>query len=478
MHLSELYILSVGLVGIVGGTLPVKAGELTFSGNSLRVLSEEPERNTGINRIFILYDIQGVSAEYATKSPGTLKVYKYSNLGAAYAEEITDIIRNDGAITIPKLDADCGYVFDDGERPEYFWIVNYLPHRFAVKSIYEAQNPGCESTILQFDGNASPIHYYTINGQQKTLNREISLHYDTQEWNEANNRYETVPATKIFPSITETITVIPPAYCDTYFTLQGDKFLKMWNWELKAESSVIPPVAVSVKAAAIQEGKEDTIKDGNTGGGNGSEEDGDNGAAGENDKNPVGSNQIKGDEDALGGSAPADIAFIGYYTEGVLHHEWQMSRDPEFDNIEYRFNESEVNHTFLEEGTFYWRYIGSNAHGTCESTSDVFTVKIGASELLCPNAFTPDDDGVNDEWKVSYRSLIDFKCWIFDRYGNQLHYFDNPDDGWDGKKGSKPVKSGVYYYVIQATGADGQTYKKSGDINILRKKNVNNSVEE
>ncbi|MDE5551617.1 MAG: gliding motility-associated C-terminal domain-containing protein, partial [Muribaculaceae bacterium] len=55
-----------------------------------------------------------------------------------------------------------------------------------------------------------------------------------------------------------------------------------------------------------------------------------------------------------------------------------------------------------------------------------------------------------------------------DRYGRQLYYFDNPDDGWDGMRGDKPVSPGVYYYVIQATGADGKKYKKSGDINIIR----------
>ena len=40
--------------------------------------------------------------------------------------------------------------------------------------------------------------------------------------------------------------------------------------------------------------------------------------------------------------------------------------------------------------------------------------------------------------------------------------------GWDGKYKGKYVKPGVYYYVIEAKGADGKEYKKKGDINILR----------
>ncbi|MDE5795706.1 MAG: gliding motility-associated C-terminal domain-containing protein, partial [Muribaculaceae bacterium] len=96
------------------------------------------------------------------------------------------------------------------------------------------------------------------------------------------------------------------------------------------------------------------------------------------------------------------------------------------------------------------------------------TVTIGDSELLCPNAFSPNDDGVNDIWKISYRSLLEFKCWIFDRTGKQLYHYTDPSGGWDGTYRGKKVKPGVYYYVIQAAGSDGKKYKKSGDINIIR----------
>ena len=100
----------------------------------------------------------------------------------------------------------------------------------------------------------------------------------------------------------------------------------------------------------------------------------------------------------------------------------------------------------------------------------MYTIGIGASDLRIPNAFSPNDDGVNDVWKVAYRSLLDFKCWIFDRYGNQIFHFTDPSKGWDGKYKGKTVKPGVYYYVIEAKGSDGTKYKKSGDINIVNYK--------
>ena len=43
----------------------------------------------------------------------------------------------------------------------------------------------------------------------------------------------------------------------------------------------------------------------------------------------------------------------------------------------------------------------------------------------------------------------------------------DPSQGWDGRYAGKEVPAGVYYYVINAEGADGKQYKLSGDINII-----------
>ena len=88
--------------------------------------------------------------------------------------------------------------------------------------------------------------------------------------------------------------------------------------------------------------------------------------------------------------------------------------------------------------------------------------------LKCPNAFSPGvTEGVNDEWKVSYKSIVKFKCWIFNTWGVQLCELNDPSQGWDGKYKGKVVKPGVYYYVIDAEGSEGKKYKLKGDINVV-----------
>ena len=71
---------------------------------------------------------------------------------------------------------------------------------------------------------------------------------------------------------------------------------------------------------------------------------------------------------------------------------------------------------------------------------------------------------------MAYKSIVSFKCWIFNKWGVQICYLDSPDKGWDGRYHGKYVDPGVYYYVIEAKGSNNQKIKLKGHINILRSK--------
>lgn len=415
--------------------------DIKFSGNTLKAIEVTPPSNTGLNSIFVINNVEGVSMTYEATSTGDVRWMRFSNLGGAFAEEINDIKVEGKNYTLESFEGDMGYIIYDGEKCTYFWIINYMSHPFKINSIIPSEESNCDATVLKVDGSAEPIHYFTINGRQETLGRDITVDYNSLIWNESQSQYEFENITATLASFNESISLTPPTYCATTFTISGDRFLEEWQIGESLESALIQPESVNVMTEAIQS-SDDTDT----------------------------SNRIENDVEGLGGSAPCEIDFNAYVTDAVIHYEWQMATDEEFENITYRINEQNMSYTFTEEGVTYVRFIGSNNDGSCEAFGDAYTVSIGASELLIPNAFSPNEDGVNDEWKVSYRSLIDFDCWIFDRNGHQIIHLDSPDKGWDGKKSGKYVKPGVYYYVIKATGADGKKYKKSGDINIIRYK--------
>lgn len=435
-HKKSLLVIS----GMLFPSLLFAVQQTTVTGSDKKVIEIPPEASTGLKNIFVVYDTNGCSINFRVANPSSTKIYRFGNAGASYAEEVRNATRSENTVSVPLEAEDTGFVVEeDGSYSYYCWVVNYANHFMTLNGISASDEQECEYSVLNIDGKAPEINYYTIVGQRRTLSRQINVDYTTQEFDESIPGFVEVETNKIYDSLGSMLSVNPPAYCTTYFIVSGDRFLEEWGMPLEARSSNVAPVAVDCSTEAIQENIE-------------SEE---------------GSNVMGGDTNGLGGSAPADVSFLAYTTEGVIHYEWQMSREPDFNNPEYRFYQKNLDYTFTDDGTFYLRFIGSNADGTCETIGDTYSVTIGASALEIPNAFSPNDDGINDIWKVSYRSLIEFHCEIFNRNGQRIYSFDDPSGGWDGSWNGKKVKSGVYYYVITAVGSDGQKYKKSGDINIL-----------
>ena len=422
----------------------VFAERLNIEGDHYMPMFITPEKSTGLAGVIVVYDIEKVTIKYKTKTPEALKISYFSNLGAAYNSPLESINYDGEYVVIDHPLGDVGYIFESDDLIEYYWVVDYSKHRYSPHSLEIYYPTECEETSLIFSGEASAINYYSINGRKETLSRDLELSYNTLEFDEESKQFVEIEYKKNIAAINESISIIPAITCQSVFNLKGDRFLSYWNQEMSTETSLLTPVATIVKTEAITENSTDGTVDS--------------------------SNQITSNTDGLGGSAPATISFLSYISDAVIHCEWQMANDESFEDILYRFNQQDLTYTFTSEGTTFVRFIGSNSDGSCESYSETYTVEIGSSELQIPNAFSPNGDGINDEWKVSYRSIIDFKCWIFDRQGNELFYFTDPNIGWNGKSKGKSVPSGVYYYVINATGSDGKKYKKSGDINIIKSK--------
>ena len=94
---------------------------------------------------------------------------------------------------------------------------------------------------------------------------------------------------------------------------------------------------------------------------------------------------------------------------------------------------------------------------------------ITESKLVFPNAFSPNGDGINDVFKAKeYQSLAEFHAYIFNRWGQKLYDWTDPDEGWDGTSGGKDVKDGVYFVLVKAKGTDGVVYEFRKDVNLLR----------
>lgn len=412
---------------------------MNFSGNLLPVITEPAAVSTGLDAIYVVNDMNGVSASYRSAAGNRVKWYRFSNLGGGYAEELTEVSQSGDISTLQSLQGDMGYIIEDGNDRHFYWVVDYSAHRLHLGSLAISPESDCATVILAFDGSADAIRYYTINGQMQELSRGLKLGYSTLRYDEDSDIYVFADLTDELAHASSQIRVTAPL-CNTDFMLSGDRFMETWGTPESITSPYYEAKAVEAHTTAQQVERD-------------------------ND------NEQKGEVNGLGGSAPAEIDFHAVTTDAVIFKEWQIASDPEFDFIDYRNNEQDMNYVFNKEGMFYIRFMASNAAGDCDYYSPVYEVSIGDSDIKCPNAFSPgSSEGVNDIWKVSYKSIINFECHIFNRWGVRVSHFTDPSQGWDGKYKGNLVPAGVYYYVIKATGADGKEYNLRGDINIINYK--------
>jgi gliding motility-associated-like protein len=89
------------------------------------------------------------------------------------------------------------------------------------------------------------------------------------------------------------------------------------------------------------------------------------------------------------------------------------------------------------------------ARGGCTRSDEVFIKVLKPLEI--PNTFTPNNDGTNDLWVISYlKDYTDCRVEVFTRMG-QLVYRSSRGYGtpWNGTRNGKPLPVDTYYYIIE-----------------------------
>lgn len=141
---------------------------------------------------------------------------------------------------------------------------------------------------------------------------------------------------------------------------------------------------------------------------------------------------------------------------------------------------------------YYWEFDDgeiSNAENPFHSYTDVTEHEIilyVAGELGCidsianwfipemnlyvPTAFTPNNDGVNDFFKVEGHDIYSYDIWIINRWGQEVWHSNNIDDVWVGNyKGRNHfVPDDVYTYYVKAVGIRENGIEQTGTVTLYR----------
>ncbi|OQP52613.1 hypothetical protein A4H97_25150 [Niastella yeongjuensis] len=101
-------------------------------------------------------------------------------------------------------------------------------------------------------------------------------------------------------------------------------------------------------------------------------------------------------------------------------------------------------------------------------TSDKLVARTPNNRYFVPNAFTPNNNGQSDEFKIESHEIRTMHLMIFNQWGQKIFETSSQQNGWDGSFNGKQQPVGVYVYVLSMTMLDGTVENKKGTISLIR----------
>ena len=105
----------------------------------------------------------------------------------------------------------------------------------------------------------------------------------------------------------------------------------------------------------------------------------------------------------------------------------------------------------------------------CMDSASVFIDVVYNNRLDAPNIFTPNGDGINDEFTPYYgESISNIYLNIFDRWGTKVFQTTDLNQKWDGTFNGQPLNPGVYVYWVQAIYQNQERKVFHGSVTLVR----------
>ncbi len=89
-------------------------------------------------------------------------------------------------------------------------------------------------------------------------------------------------------------------------------------------------------------------------------------------------------------------------------------------------------------------------------------------KVVMPNAFSPNQDGINDVFFVRSPDMATLYIAVYNRWGQKVFETENITGTWDGRFKDKDCEIGVYVYFTSGTFTNGEPFANKGNITLIR----------
>lgn len=149
-------------------------------------------------------------------------------------------------------------------------------------------------------------------------------------------------------------------------------------------------------------------------------------------------------------------------TTGGTQYSWNFGDTASTENIS---TQESPTHTFSAPGEYTITLVATNAIGCVDTLYRIISVSRNNS-LFIPTAFTPNNDGNNDIFRVRGVNIKSVSMKIFNQWGQSIYTINQ--NYWDGKVRGDLVQNGTYVYVIDVTYANDISETCKGQVTVIR----------
>lgn len=126
------------------------------------------------------------------------------------------------------------------------------------------------------------------------------------------------------------------------------------------------------------------------------------------------------------------------------------------------------NFTTLDQPSYCYRIVAYELGGNLtNSVSNEVCLEV-ITHIYFPNAFTPNDDGVNDFFRINGVNVQSVNLKIFTRWGVKVFETNDIAKAWDGKFNGGLSPEGVYVAIAKGVGYDGRPFNKQMTVTLFR----------